>query len=276
MFAEAARHGSFVRSARAMNVTQAAVSKQVAGLEDQLGVKLFDRGYRGIQLTDAGRRYQSVAERIIDLMERASDGLAGDEPRPTLRLEVDFEFYVYFVLPRLRSMLAALPGTVVEITPRHAMPARPSPRTNVAISYGRLDEQGLESEKLIDFEVFAVGAPALLRGRGDPLATLPLFHDVDTSWWDEILGHEGVARDDPPIVLGQPMFCLEAATAGLGLAVGNDFLCARALTDGRLVEVGDHRLPARDAYWLAVDDAHEDRTAVDRFTAWLHEELRSV
>lgn len=273
MFLEAARRGSFAEAAATLGVTQAAVGKQVAVLEARLGAPLFERGHRSIALTEAGRRYAPVAERVIALLDAGRAEAVEAAGRETLTVEVDYEFLTFFLTPRLARLRAALPGVGLRFVPDLLTPRRSGPGCDLAITYGHPGERGAKTERLRGFTVFAVGAPALLEGVAAPLAALPLVHDLDTSWWEAILAAEGVVRADPPVVLGHGAVAIRAAINGLGLAVGDDFLCADALAAGALVAVGDARFPGRADYWLARRASSPERDAARAFRAWLLDEV---
>lgn len=274
MFLEAARRGSFAEAGAALNVTQAAVSKQVAALENRLGAPLFERGHRSIALTEAGRRYAPVAEKVIALLDAGRAEAVEAAARETLTVEVDYEFLAFFLMPRLARLRATLPGVGLRFVPDLLTPRRSGPGCDLAITYGHPGERWARADRLCGFTVFAVGRPALVEAATAPLAGLPLVHDLDTSWWEAILGAEGVVRTDPPVVLGHGAVAIRAAIDGVGLAVGDDLLCADALASGALVPVGVARFPGRADYWLARRTSGPERDIERAFQAWLLEELR--
>lgn len=276
MFVEAARHESFARAADALHVTQAAVGKQVAALEGRLGVALFERGHRRVALTEAGRRYRPVAEQVLDLLESGRADATGASSRSTLRVEVDPEFLQFVLVPRLASLRAALADVDCRLLPLAAIPRRGGSDADWTISYGRPVGRAAASERLVGFEVFPVGAPALVDGMSAPLHTLPLLYDGDAHWWTELLTLEGVVRTDPTIDLGHGTLALAAALAGVGLAIGDDLLCADALAAGTLVSLGEYRLPGREDYWLVREAGGRATGAADAFRRWLLAEVASM
>lgn len=273
MFLQAARHGSFAEAAASLNVTQAAVSKQVATLERRLGGALFERGHRSIALTEAGRRYLGVAERVIALLESGRGEVVEAAAHEVLTIEVDYEFLNFFLVPRLPRLRAALPGVSLRFVPELLAPRRGGAACDMAITYGHPGERGAKPERLTSFTVFAVGAPALLAGVSAPLVELPLLHDLDTFWWEAVMTAEAVTRTDPPIVLGHGALAIHAAIAGKGLAVGDDLLCADALMAGALVPVGSARFPGRADYWLTGIGTAPERAVEAEFRAVLLNEV---
>ena len=276
MFVEAARHESFARAADALHVTQAAVGKQVAVLEGRLGVALFERGHRRVALTEAGRRYRPVAERVLELLESGRADATNASSRATLRVEVDPELLQFVLVPRLASLRAALPDVDCRLVPLAATPRRGGSDADWTISYGRPAGRAAASERLAGFEVFPVGAPALADGVRSPLRTLPLLYDGDAHWWAEFLDREGAVRTDPAIDLGQGTVALAAALAGAGLAIGDDLLCADALAAGALVALGECRLPGREDYWLVRGTGERGTGPADAFRRWLLDEIASM
>lgn len=271
MFIEAAERASFAAAADALNVTQAAVSKQIAGLESKLETVLFERGHRSVTITSAGRAYLPVAKRVIALLDAGLDDASSLTHRRTLGIEVDYEFLDFVVTPRLGRLQEAFPDTDLTFIP--TVPGRHARQTDLAITYGHPRPGTSSVMRLCSFTVFPVVSPSLLEGTKRPFETLPLLHDVDAYWWDTFLRSEGVSRPDPGIILGSGALAIRAAIAQQGIAVGDDVLCADALKRGDLVKLGQTERPGRDDYWFA---EHPDRAGdptVRKLRDWLRDEV---
>ncbi|MGR3502460.1 LysR family transcriptional regulator [Pseudaestuariivita sp.] len=267
MFVEAAERSSFAGAAEALNVTQAAVSKQMATLEDRLDVTLFERRHRSVEVTSAGRAYLPVARQVLDLLAAGRDGAVSRAERHHLTVEVDYEFLDFVLAPRLSDLWQALPDTDVTFIP--AAPGRQMPRSDLAITFGRPRAGAVEEERLCGFTVFPVAHPGLVATCKAPLAELPLLHDFDTYWWERFLAEANVSRPDQGAILGNGALAIRAAMAGQGLAIGDDVLCAGALQSGALVRVGDMSFPGREAYWLSVHPGLRSTGAVAAFRDWV-------
>ncbi|MEP4524266.1 MAG: LysR family transcriptional regulator, partial [Alloalcanivorax venustensis] len=118
-FEAAARHQSFTKAAEELALTQSAICRQIANLEDFLGVKLFRRTRRGVQLTEAGRNYSRRVIARLDDLERDTLAVMGQHgPGQTLELAVVPTFATRWLLPRLRGFHDAHPGITVNLTNR--------------------------------------------------------------------------------------------------------------------------------------------------------------
>ena len=277
MFLEAARRESFSKSAHPLGVTPAASSRQISALERQLGVMLFERGNRCVRLTEAGRRYQHVAARVISLLQEGCKYIEQDADPKSLRIRVDAAFYVFFLQPRITNLVHAVPELVLDIINTSPVRCDQDKGAQAWITYGQpiLDRES-RVERLFDFNYFPVGAPDILSSIADPIGTLTLFHDLQRTSWAPILDLQGAGRKKLPVVFGQYTICLDAAIAGCGLALGNDFHCADALSDERLMAVGNIQLPAHSSYWFVIDERLVvDETAL-AFRTWLFDELQQV
>jgi LysR family glycine cleavage system transcriptional activator len=183
-FEAAARHLSFTRAADELNVTQAAVSHQVKGLEDRLGVQLFRRLNRGLLLTDAGGLYMRELEDILDRLEQATERLRSSEAAGLLTVSTGTSFAAKWLVPRLRRFRDRRPDIDVRIDADDALTDFRRDNVDIAIRYGRGVYPGLSSTPLLQDIVFPVCSPTLidaahpLRAPED-LKHHTLLHDVD-------------------------------------------------------------------------------------------------
>ncbi|HEU4950578.1 MAG TPA: transcriptional regulator GcvA [Holophagaceae bacterium] len=280
-FEAAARHQSFTRAAAELHVTQGAVSRQVQGLEAQLGLALFHRIRQRIRLTPAGEAYLAKVRPALDRLEaatlelKASGGAGG-----VLNLAVLPTFATKWLIPRIPAFTAAHPEILVTFTTRiQAFDFDEEPELDAAIHYGEGVWPGARLEPLMDERVVAVCAPALaaaLHAPGD-LAGQTLLQLLNRpQGWEEWLAAAGA-----PEVDGRrgPRFeshlmVIQAALAGLGLAVLPDFLVADELAAGRLVEpFPGLAAKSRRSYWLATPERAQDLPALAAFRAWLLKEI---
>jgi len=274
MFIEAAERASFVAAAEALNVTQAAVSKQMAGLETKLGTVLFERAHRSVTVTPAGRSYLPIAKRVIALLEAGLDEASVLPSRRTMRIEIDYEFFDLFVAPRLTQLQRELLGTDFTFIP--SVPGRHAPQCDFAITFGHPRAGTASVARLCSFTVFPVASPSLIEGVSDPFRTLPLLHDFDTYWWDRFLRAQGVVRADQGVVMGNGALAIRAAIAGQGIAIGDDILCADALRGGGLVRLCETKLPGRHDYWFSKNPNMTGDTVGTQLRTWLETEIKAA
>jgi LysR family glycine cleavage system transcriptional activator len=283
VFWAAARHGSFVKAAHELHVTPSAVSLQVRQLEDELGVKLFERTARGLALTAAGQRVlpdiASAFERLRDSFAALSESAHGGS---MLTVSAAPSFATKWLLPRLSGFLAAHPEIEVSLKATVELADFERSEADLGIRYGRGDYPGLVTELLMREMVFPVCSPDLLIGRAgqstaEILTGATLLHDDSTGesealpgWkmWLRAAGIDGVdwrkgAHFD------QSALAIEAAAGGLGVALAPAVLVETDLAGGRLVRLDSAELSEPFAYYLVYPSDRRDRDAVSAFRAWL-------
>jgi len=269
VFWAAARHGSFVKAASELHVTASAVSLQIRQLEDELGLKLFERTPKGLTLTTAGSR-------VLPDVNSAFDRL-----RAT--------FAAKWLLPRLNRFLAAHPEIEVSIKATVELADFERGEADLGIRYGSGDYPDLVTELLMREMVFPVCSPELLnqqkkRPTGDFLNDVNLLHDDSADrndalpgWkmWLRAAAIDGVDWRKGPR-FNQTILAIEAAAAGLGVALAPAVLVEGDLASGRLVRLDAAELSEPFAYYLVYPSEKGDRAAVKAFRAWLLNELGSA
>jgi LysR family transcriptional regulator, glycine cleavage system transcriptional activator len=136
-FEAAARHLSFTRAAEELNVTQAAVSHQVKALEERLGVLLFRRLNRGLNLTDSGTLYLKELESILDRLEQATERVRTSEAAGLLTVSTGTSFAAKWLVPRLQRFRERRPDLDVRIDADDALTDFRRDNVDLAIRYGR-------------------------------------------------------------------------------------------------------------------------------------------
>ncbi|NMG74460.1 transcriptional regulator GcvA [Aromatoleum diolicum] len=276
-FEAAARHLNFTRAADALSLTQSAVCKQIASLEDYLGVPLFNRIKKRISLTEAGAVYAKRVSEDLDRLERNTISLMSHRgERNVLELAVIPTFGSRWLIPRLAQFHAANPGITVNLTTRSDPFVFTETPFDAAIHFGSSVWPGAISHPLFGEEMVPVCSPQLLRQHPcrEPreLARLPLLHQTNrhAAWqrWFEVAGIKDVD------VMGGPRFDLfsmlvEAACAGLGVALVPRFLALSELASGELVAPFDIALRSEMGYHLVYPDPPSTNPALQRFTGWL-------
>ncbi len=164
-FEAAARHESFVRAAAELFVTPAAISQQVRGLEQELGIALFERRPRRLRLTDAGRRFLPGVTDGLTRLAAATANLDGEPLRGVLTVSMLPSFAHSWIVHRLGEFADRYPEIELII---QAEPHRADLRAgeaDIAIRYSNvLSSDGLHTQHLIDELVFPVASPQLLNG----------------------------------------------------------------------------------------------------------------
>jgi len=282
-FEAAARHLSFTRAAVELNVTQAAVSHQIKGLEDQLGQELFRRVGRGLQLSDAGQHLFPHVRDGLDHMARGIREIARDDEQGALTLSTFASIASAWLVPRLGGFRRQHPDIDVRMTLGDRLTDFRTDDVDVAVRYGKGEWDGAEAVFLMSEDIYPVISPELLAS-GPPLRepadllrnrdSYPLLHDVMPEDWGMWFASVGIpdADVDHGYELEYSHLIYQSAMAGEGVALGRSVLVRDALMSGQLVRLFDHSLPADFGYWLVAAPATWRRPKVRAFRDWLLEE----
>ena len=258
VFVAAGRALSFAAAAETLGLTPSAVSRRVASLEQELGVALFRRFNRRIELTATGTRYLESVGSALDAIERESASLRPPRRQTTLRLSVLQSFASLWLLPRLAAFKRARPDLDVEIETSAELIDLTDGRCDAAIRFGTGRWPGLVADRLFTTRVFPVTAPRLLRS-GRPVAPAMLDRAVlfdivqAPDLWSQYLHAVGLGSYRPRRRRGfdnvQVMY--EAAANGLGIALAADELAGGHLASGRLVKpFSNEPVALRQSYYL--------------------------
>ncbi|MCU0828072.1 MAG: LysR substrate-binding domain-containing protein [Tabrizicola sp.] len=267
-FDATARHGSFAEAGRALNVTHAAVTQAVRGLEAELGVTLVQRAGRTVALTEAGKRLaQSLGEGFGAIAAGVAD-LRQTEARRVLRVATTTFIAETHVLPRLADFWAKHPGIEVAMTPSPASVDLGREGFDLAIRVleeGWVEPEGLEIRRLIRTPLLATCAPQL--ADLDPME-IPWLDGPGTAWDREQLRKAGIDPDAlRKVQFGSPHLEMSAARQGLGAMLATEIICRADLEAGRLVVLPVEGLPFVD--YVAVMPQGPRRPAVEAFAGWL-------
>lgn len=276
-FEAAARHLSFTRSAEELALTQSAVGRQVAGLEEYLGVPLFNRFKKRLILTEAG---QSYAKRVRENLERLErDTLATMAHRNSggiLELAVIPTFATRWLIPRLPQFYAQEQDVVVNLTTRAEPFMFNETSFDAAIHFGDSIWPGSVTKFLFGEELITVCSPALLGDKGLPdlhdIARFQLLHlSARPDAWRTWLGQAGLHDVDAMKGQRYELFSMlaEAARAGLGVALVPGFLVAHELETGLLVRPFELTLRGDKGYYLVYPENRQNMPVLHAFEGWL-------
>lgn len=239
VFEAAYRQGSFTRAAIELRVTQAAVSHQVARLEDRLGVALFVRASGGLVPTDEGRALYPVLQHGFDAMARTLDRISGHHNIETLKIGVVTTFAVGWLLPRLPEFRRDHPRIDLRISTNNNRVEILREGLDMAIRYGGGSWSGLEAEELLEAPLAPLCAPATAAYLTDPehLGREVLLRSYRNDEWPRWFAEAGSTC--PPLT--GPMFdsslaMADIAAEGGGVALLPAGMFARRISEGRLVQ----------------------------------------
>ena len=280
-FEAAARHESYTRAAQELALTQSAVSRQVAALEEYLGQPLFTRTRHGVALTPRGREYASqVAERLLALERDTLNAMSTQGTQGAVHLAAVPTFATRWLIPRLPQLRAQHPDIVVHIETRTRPFMFADTGFDGALFAGTADQvanwAGTQAALLVHEEVLPVCAPRLL-GTSAPLspqavAELPLLQQSTRPFgWRQWFDAMGVVA---PHALSGPRYELFSMTAtaaihGLGVALVPRLLVEAELARGDLVVACNQSLRGERAYYLVTPHHVAAPAALVLFRQWL-------
>lgn len=245
-FDVAARNLNLSAAAEEMNVTHAAVSRQVKQLEERLGVKLFERLPRGLKLTVHGALLAEGTREAFDRLATALEDVSAPAVRRKLIVSTFSSLASRWLMPRLQAFSALFPDTDLQVLTSARIVDFAREDVDIAIRFGGGQYPGLHVVPLFKPKEIAVVSPELLK-RGPPLKTLAdlkqhtlLHDDSHRAWvrWLDASGAKGVnARRG--IICGDRNSMLQAALAGQGVALASEVFVAGELEAGRLVKLFD-------------------------------------
>jgi DNA-binding transcriptional LysR family regulator len=281
-FEAVARHLSFTRAAEELFLTQSAVSKQVAQLEEMLQHLLFRRIRRRLQLTPAGSLYLTEVNKILKQVEMSTHYILsyGGETE-VLKVATQPTFGARWLIPHLKGFGAANPNIHLdirnELEPFDLLQAR----ADVVFFFGQGTWPGAECIELFGEEMVPVCAPDILPAT--PLdSALQLSDRVllqcasrPAAWheWFEGLGLQTERSYHGPRFETFYM-CIRAAQSGCGVALVPRFLVEDELSEGKLVIPWDHPMPSAGAHFLAYAEHAAEVPKIRSFVKWIEGQLR--
>jgi LysR family glycine cleavage system transcriptional activator len=276
-FEAAARHLSFTQAAAELNVTQAAISHQIRGLEERLGVQLFVRRNRALLLSEAGQAYLPALREAFDTIAAATDRLLRRDEAGPLLVSTTASFATKWLVPRLATFQQLYPEIEVQISTGVALADFQRDNVDVAIRWGLGSWPNVTAERLFAEDMFPVCAPSLIKGKNAlrkpaDLARFTLLHMTnqrdDWRLWLTAAGAKNVDPARGP-VFDHAMTVLQAAMDGLGVAIGHRPLVERDIEAGRLVAPFDMVLPIDAGYYLVAPPNAMRRHKVRSFRDWV-------
>lgn len=282
-FEAAYRHQSFTLAAEELGRTQGAISRQVAILEAHLGVELFVREHPRLRPTAAARsfgvRLRTLLDRLSALtLELQASGGAGS----ILRLAILPTFGTRWLIPRMPAFYAKHPEVSVHFTTHVGTFDFDNLGLDAAIHHGEAVWPGARLEELMHESVTVVCTPARAKGLADPrellddsLLQLASRRDAWGHWFREN-GIDGVQAVRGPM-FEQHLMVIQAAIAGLGVAIVPEFLVRDELSSGALVEpFPERRVRGTRAYYLAYPETSRELPGLVRFRRWILDEFKDA
>ena len=276
-FEAAARHMSFTDAAEELSVTQAAISHQVRGLEQRLGLKLFVRRNRSLLLSEAGQAYLPSVRAAFDQLNEATEKLLQKDKGGNLTVTTTSSFAVKWLVPRLGGFQRSHPEIDVRVSTGTSLVDFSREDVDIGIRYGRGQWPNLLAERLVSEDVMPVCAPSLLKGpnglkkpvdlRRFNLLHIASFPD-DWQVWLTAAGVKGV-DSSRGVSFDFALAAYQAAMDGLGVALGRNPLVEPDLKAGRLVVPFEFKRSSDFAYYLVYPPEAIRRRKIKAFRDWI-------
>ncbi len=283
-FEAAVRHMSFTRAAQELNVTQSAVSRQIRQLEEYIGQPLFRRLKQRLYLTEPGEAYFNSIGDILDQTETATlQVMAYGGGGGLLTIALLPTFGSRWLVPRLGDFTARHPDVQLNLVAEVKPFEFAGSEIDAAIHFGSESWPGAVCHRLMGEEVVPVASPSMLAEhdritRPEDLKNLVLLQHVTRpqAWheWLRSSGDENVdGRQGPRFE--QFYMVIQAAIAGLGVALLPRFLIQEELASGRLVVAIDHPVTSEYAYYLVYPERMAGLHRLIVFRDWLLDQCAS-
>lgn len=273
-FEAAARHLSFTRAGLELSVTQAAISHQVKGLEQRLGVALFRRTPRGLVLTDEGLAMIPTLTDAFARLSRMIEQFDGGRPREVLTVSVVGTFALGWLIERLPAFEERHPYVDFRLLTNNNRVDLAGESLDYAIRFGNGAWHGVEADRLLPAPFTPLCAPriaAALQTSADLAgqSLLRSYRPMDWPAWFAAAGAEGIVARGP--VFDSSATMAQAAISGFGVALAPAAMFERELTDERLVRPFPIEVDM-GSYWLTRLMTHRETGAMAAFREWLHGE----
>jgi DNA-binding transcriptional LysR family regulator len=278
-FEAVARRRSFAFAAAELHLTASAISHQVARLEADLGVRLFERSAHGVRLSTAGEQYlQRVAGALTAISTATED----------LRQGVGNSLYVHsapslaslWLMPRLRRFAEAHPDISLNLSAAHTHSDFALGQADLDIRYGVPRWGELVVEPLFEERIVPLASPAFIREhrlkRMEQLLDVPLIQsNVSVVQWSDWLAAftDKRAPERFTFRFDRAQMSLDAATQGLGVALESTTNAGLHLADRKLKPVfGLDKAVRVKAHFVVYPARHAKRAPVEAFLSWIHRE----
>jgi LysR family transcriptional regulator, glycine cleavage system transcriptional activator len=284
-FEAVARRLNFSAAAEELHLTQPAVSRQIAGLEQELGAQLFVRGTRKVELTGAGATLLRSVEPLLSQLDLTVRQLRRTGARRPVGVATFASFASLWLLPRLQAFQAAHPDIDIRIQASDVLADLDDPELDLALRHCRPEQAPPGSTPLFGEVLSPVASPALLARKRlkqpADLAQHTLLEEDDPRTAEHLSWHRWLRDKAPPkteprgwIYLNFTYQQIQAALAGQGVALARLALVREPLERGELVEPFGRagRIDSPFRYWLVRWPARRERPALIDFETWLVEQ----
>ncbi len=276
VFCAAARLRSFKSAAEELYLTPSAVSHQMKELEEALGVRLFERKPRALELTHAGAMLLDEVAPLLEALDRTLAHVARRGGRRALRVLLPPFFASELFIPRLAGFCAEHPEIDIQVDTHDPRPATHPASADVSILIADTEPQGVQCSRLFALSLTAVCAPqhtaAVARLGGAVFKEMALIvHKPRPHAWAGWAEEAGLDTPEPRNVLELDTLhaVVRAAERGLGVALVPTVHCEAWFRSGALARIFPVELPTADTYYLVTRPKDADKPDIRAFSDWM-------
>lgn len=290
-FEAVARHLNFRAAAEEMALTQSAVSRQIQAMEEEVGVALFLRHTRAVELTGAGAQLLLAVQQSLPRIDGAVRQIRQSAGRKSVSLTTFASFASMWLIPRLEAFQRDNPEIDIRIDASDTAVDLEVADVDMALRYAPPENMPREAIRLFGETLTPVASPWLIKSRppikspadlaGFTLIEAGDAHRTHLEWltWRRWFEEHGQSRAQPKrwLYFNYAYQMVQAALTGQGLVLARSSLIAESLANGDLVEVlPQHRLDSPMAYWLMVGPRNALRPEVTAFCDWLQQQAATT
>jgi DNA-binding transcriptional LysR family regulator len=281
VFEAAGRLSSFTAAGRELGMTQAAVSYAIRGLEEQLGVKLFQRRHRQVLLTDVGGRFLADVTLGLSHIRKSAEDIRGRAGGMHVTLSASTAFASFWMMPRLQKFRDDLPGIDLRIQTADRDVDLLAEGIPLGIRGGTaIDWPDYELLPIAGEEIYAVAGPAYLARAGLPKTPAEItFHRLihleepfrpAASWneWFHSAGINGTIANRG-LLINDYVLVVQAVMEGQGIGLGWRHLTDRLVASGLLVQISDHVMKTGFAFHVAWPKNRDLTDGAKKVRDWL-------
>lgn len=283
VFESSARNKSFAAAAEELFVTASAVSHQIKTLEEYLGLSLFSRSKRKVELTPAGEQYLTSVRHALDEIEMATHRLTAAQETNVVQISVAPNFLTRWLMPRMARFQALYPDVELQINASMGLLDFNRTSTDMAVYFGSGEWDDIEVHFLRKVMLVPVCSPERLKGpypleKPEDLQHHTLIYVSKRTWeWEDWMQQAGVEFITPKgsLQMSSGQLATAAAQENLGVALADSTLTSREIKSGHLVVPFDIKLDTHKAFYLVYRKHRPLTTGMRAFKEWLMSEMQA-
>ncbi|KAE9532201.1 transcriptional regulator GcvA [Ursidibacter arcticus] len=281
-FESAARYLNFTKAAEELFVTQAAVSHQIKLLEDFLGIQLFHRRNRLLELTELGLQYFDEIRPLLENIAVATEKIKIKNSRQILTISVPQTFGMHWLVPRLNDFHQKFPDIEVRIKGVDQDEGLLGKEIDVAIYYGSGKWENVESVRLTESPLVILASPDFLAenplNAPQDLVGKTLLHVFSRNKWKRVVDNfnlnEQIDVEETGTMFSHTFMALQAAMHQQGIAVANKVVAQHELEQGNLVEPFPTGLNDEKSFYVVYPPQMAEVSKVKHFVEWILQEIQ--